>query len=55
MPATDGGLGTALVGEKIVVNSRSVAVTKMLGEGECLILKKVFLRAVFCVKHGSLF
>jgi hypothetical protein len=34
MPTTDGGLGTALVGEKIVVNSRSVAVTRLLGEGK---------------------
>lgn len=34
MPAADGGLGTALVGEKIVVNSRSVAVTRLLGEGK---------------------
>jgi hypothetical protein len=34
MPTSDGGLGTALVGEKIVVNSRSVAVTKLLGEGK---------------------
>ena len=33
MPTADGGLGTALVGEKIVINSRSVAVTKLLGEG----------------------
>lgn len=33
MPNADGGLGTALVGEKIVVNSRSVAVTKLIGEG----------------------
>ena len=34
MPAADGGLGTALVGEKIVVNGKSVAVTKLLGEGK---------------------
>jgi len=35
MPSTaDGGLGTALVGEKIVVNNKSVAVTRLLGEGK---------------------
>lgn len=33
MPAHDGGLGSALVGEKIVIGSRQVAVTKLLGEG----------------------
>jgi hypothetical protein len=37
MPTADGGLGTALVGEKIVVNSRSVAVTRLLGEGKALL------------------
>lgn len=34
MPATDGGLGTSLVGEKIVINSKSVAVMRLLGEGK---------------------
>ena len=38
MPTADGGLGTALVGEKIVINSRSVAVTKLLGEGKTTLL-----------------
>mmetsp|Transcript_29423 Transcript_29423/g.68589 ORF Transcript_29423/g.68589 Transcript_29423/m.68589 type:complete len:648 (+) Transcript_29423:249-2192(+) len=33
MPANDGGLGSALVGEKIVIGSKQVAVTKLLGEG----------------------
>ncbi|KAL7573786.1 hypothetical protein ACA910_007815 [Epithemia clementina (nom. ined.)] len=33
MPANDGGLGSALVGEKIVINTKQVAVTKLLGEG----------------------
>jgi hypothetical protein len=36
MPSNDGGLGSALVGEKIVINQRQVAVTKLLGEGELL-------------------
>ena len=34
MPSSgDGGLGSALVGEKLMVNQRQVAVTKLLGEG----------------------
>eukprot|EP00522_Entomoneis_paludosa_P009048 CAMPEP_0172455152 /NCGR_PEP_ID=MMETSP1065-20121228/11915_1 /TAXON_ID=265537 /ORGANISM="Amphiprora paludosa, Strain CCMP125" /LENGTH=651 /DNA_ID=CAMNT_0013207609 /DNA_START=205 /DNA_END=2160 /DNA_ORIENTATION=+ len=33
MPAQDGGLGSALVGEKIVIGPRHVAVSKLLGEG----------------------
>lgn len=33
MPTNDGGLGSALVGEKIVVNTRQVQVTRLLGEG----------------------
>jgi len=38
MPNLDGGLGTSLVGEKIVVHSKSVAVMKLLGEGKnCLL------------------
>ena len=41
MPTTDGGLGTALVGEKIVINSRSVAVTRLLGEGKAVADKRV--------------
>jgi hypothetical protein len=31
--SSDGGLGLSLVGERIVINSRQVAVTKLLGEG----------------------
>jgi len=33
MPSQDGGLGSSLVGEKIMVNQRQVHVTKLLGEG----------------------
>ena len=33
MPGGEGGLGSGLVGEKIVINSRHVAVIKLLGEG----------------------
>lgn len=36
MPSGDGGLGTSLVGEKIMVNQRQVSVTKLLGEGRLL-------------------
>ena len=36
MPSTSaGGLGAALVGEKIMINSRQVHVAKLLGEGTC--------------------
>lgn len=34
MPSSDAGQVAALVGEKITINSRQVAVTKLLGEGE---------------------
>jgi len=34
MPVGDGGLGSALVGEKISVGQRSLHVTKLLGEGK---------------------
>ena len=34
MPAGDGGLGTALVGEKISVGPMNLSVTKLLGEGK---------------------
>lgn len=34
MPAADGGLGTALVGEKITVGNQNLSVTKLLGEGK---------------------
>ncbi len=34
MPGSEGGLGAGLVGEKITINSRQVAVMKLLGEGE---------------------
>jgi hypothetical protein len=30
----DGGLGSSLVGEKVVINSITVTVTKLIGEGE---------------------
>jgi len=33
MPAADGGLGTALVGEKISMGNLNLSVTKLLGEG----------------------
>lgn len=33
MPAADGGLGTALVGEKLTMGSLNLSVTKLLGEG----------------------
>lgn len=33
MPAADGGLGTALVGEKITVGNQNLSITKLLGEG----------------------
>lgn len=33
MPSSDGGLGAALVGEKIMINQRQVSVSKLLGEG----------------------
>jgi hypothetical protein len=36
MPAGDGGLGSALVGEKIMINHRHVSVAKLLGEGTLL-------------------
>ena len=44
MPTADGGLGTALVGEKIVINSRSVAVTKLLGEGRARLFLSVIAK-----------
>jgi hypothetical protein len=31
--ASEGGLGSALVGDKIMINARQVLVTKLLGEG----------------------
>jgi hypothetical protein len=34
MPAADGGLGTALVGEKISMGNMNLSVTKLLGEGK---------------------
>lgn len=34
MPSSDGGLGAALVGERIDINGRAVGVTKLLGEGK---------------------
>ena len=34
MPAQDGGLGSAFVGEKVIINTKHVLVTKLLGEGE---------------------
>jgi serine/threonine protein kinase len=52
MPTADGGLGTALVGEKIVVNSRSVAVTRLLGEGKEGIVARKW--PFVCIHHGSL-
>lgn len=30
----DGGLGTHLIGDRIMINGRTVSVTKLLGEGE---------------------
>ena len=33
MPSTEGGLGQALVGDKIMVNTKHVQVHKLLGEG----------------------
>lgn len=36
MPNADGGLGTALVGEKININNLQVIVNKLVGEGEVL-------------------
>ncbi len=32
--ASDGGLGSALVGEKIVIGQRSLHVSRLLGEGK---------------------
>lgn len=43
----DGGLGTSLVGEKIVINSKSVAVMRLIGEGK---RKK---KAAFLQKGGQ--
>ena len=34
MVAGDGGLGSAFVGEKIVVGNKNLLVTKLVGEGE---------------------
>jgi hypothetical protein len=34
MPSGDGGLGTALVGEKISIAHLNVTVTNLLGEGK---------------------
>jgi hypothetical protein len=34
MPAADGGLGTALVGEKISMANMNLSVSKLLGEGK---------------------
>jgi len=34
MPGADGGLGTALVGEKITIGQLNVTVTNLLGEGK---------------------
>lgn len=33
-----GGLGSQLVGERILVNDRTLTVAKLLGEGEDLVL-----------------
>jgi hypothetical protein len=33
MPSADGGLGDALVGEKIAINTTQILVNKLLGEG----------------------
>lgn len=30
----DGGLGTHLVGDRVMINGRTVLVSKLLGEGE---------------------
>ena len=34
MPPADGGLGTALVGEKLAMGNMNLSVTKLLGEGK---------------------
>jgi len=34
MPPADGGLGTALVGEKLTMGNLNLVVTKLLGEGK---------------------
>jgi hypothetical protein len=33
MPSSDGGLGTALIGEKLSINDVHVIVNQFLGEG----------------------
>ena len=32
---SDGGLGSHLVGDKIVISQKTLHVTKLLGEGKC--------------------
>ena len=36
----DGGLGSSLVGDSIVINHRTVKVSKLLGEGKILEAKQ---------------
>jgi hypothetical protein len=44
MPNAEGGLGSALVGEKIAIGQINVLVTKLIGEGTSLSL----LFIIFC-------
>ena len=43
MSAGDGGLGSALVGERLVVGEKNLNVTQLLGEGRFLVLFLVAL------------
>lgn len=42
--ASDGGLGSALVGERLVVGTRTLHVSKLLGEGEYFVGYSVIIR-----------
>jgi hypothetical protein len=55
MPSSDGGLGTALVGEKLNINDVHVVVSKLLGEGMLRtydqVEEKDGRRRFFCIFH----
>lgn len=38
MPATDGGLGEHIVGDKIAVGKRSIHVNRLLDEGKIMVV-----------------
>jgi len=42
MPSDQGGLGSALVGEKVAVNDKTFAVGRLLGEGMYFVCTVVY-------------